>query len=597
MMDVIRKTLILTDRANRKKALLVAASVLVAMLLESFSVAMIFPFIQTVVDPDSVLKFPILGEYINSLSQGDSKTGLVFMTVAIALLFVIKNVIILLIHFMQVRFTTDNIQIISKRLFSAYLRGPYAMFLERNTTDFQQNVFTACRSVFSGALMSFITLVTEVLVCVGLIIVMLFVNWQMTIAAGVILGGSVTLFFKVFRRRLEVWGRQELEANKDTMRALNEGLHSVKEARILAREHFFVDSLDRPLGELMKFVVIRHMMAQSPRLWIETIVLLTGLGAILYIAVVIGSVETLISIASLFGIAIMRMIPSANRIVGAINVITNAKFPVETIFNEIQTLPKEESLSGGTAAPMTFENSIRIKNLGFAYQGSAAQTLTNIDVEIPKGTSLGIVGPSGAGKTTLVDILLGLLTPDSGTILVDGEDAFRGLRSWQRQLGYVPQTIYLTDDTLGHNIALGLDDDEIDPVRLNNAIRMAQLHDVVEQLPLGVNTLVGEQGTRLSAGQRQRVGIARALYRDPAVLVLDEATATLDNETEREINKAIEALSGLKTIIIIAHRLSTVKGCDNLIILDKGQVSGEGTFDSLRETNKTFAKLVALAEV
>ena len=596
MFDSIRKLISLTDPRNRLRGVGVMVSILVAMVLETFSIAMVFPFIKGVIEPASVASLPVIGNLLQINGGADRETVLIGMTAALIFVFVLKNALLAAIHYIQVRYAAVNILAISKTLYTAYLNGPYALYLGRNSVDFQQNIYSACRTAFSGGLISFITLSSEILISIGIISVLMLISWEITLGAAAILGVSAGVFFWVFKKRQVVWGEQELNASKGTIKALEQGLHSIKESRILGREQHFVGALDTQLGRLLDFMVIRQMMAQVPRLWIESIVIICGLSSVLYVVIVIGSAESLLSYMSLFGVAALRMIPSINRMVGAVNVIANSTHAIDTIYNELKMLEAHEAEAPSPdAAPVTFEKSIRIEQLSFSYAESAGPVLKDIDIEIAKGHSIGIVGPSGSGKTTLIDIILGLLQPTSGRVLVDGRNISASIRNWQTQLGYVPQSIYLTDDTLRRNIALGLEDSDIDESRLSKAVSLAHLDALTEQLPNGLDTNVGERGTRLSAGQRQRVGIARALYRDPDVLVFDEATATLDNETEHEINLAIESLRGLKTVIIIAHRLSTVRRCDNLVLLQGGIIAGEGTFDTLKADNETFAKLVELA--
>jgi ABC-type multidrug transport system fused ATPase/permease subunit len=310
-----------------------------------------------------------------------------------------------------------------------------------------------------------------------------------------------------------------------------------------------------------------------------------------------GGATKIIAAMTLFVAAVFRLIPSMNRILMAMNTIRVSQEAVDEIHRDLsfadgRTAAREEA-AGPNRIP--FEHSIRIDDLSFRYPGSSGVAVEHINLEIRKGESVGLAGASGAGKTTLVDLILGLLAPETGRMTVDGEDIVPRMRTWRRQVGYVPQSIYLTDDTIRRNIAFGVADENIDQARVADAVGLARLDEMVASLPDGLDTVIGEHGIRLSGGQRQRIGIARALYRDPELLVLDEATSSLDTETEHEISNAIDALSGHKTLIIVAHRLSTIRRCDRVIFMEKGRLVDSGSFDQLTEANGSFRRLVELS--
>ena len=598
MFDTVLKAISLIDRKARLAAVWIVLSIFAAMGLETLSIALIYPFIQVVISPEGVTGFPIIGDLIPELIKLDRKSTIITLTLALLGLFVFKNLSLMGIHYLQVRYATRNMSHISLRLFEHYMHGPYQIFLQRNTADFYQNIYSACRTVFSGAFMGFLTLTSETLITLGIAVVLLTISPKMTIGAIIIIGSGVFLFYGVFKKSLIRWGHQELDASKDTVKSLEQGLHSIKEARVLGHEAYFVSAFERPLNRLLSFVVIRQMMALIPRLWIETVVVICGLSAILYITVSYGSAQALLSYMSIYAVSAMRLVPSINRIIASVNIITNAKHAVDVVYRDVADLEAYTRHEFDDSATMlSFNREIHLDNVSFAYENRSENALCNISFTIKKGESIGLVGTSGAGKTTFVDLILGLLHPRSGAILVDGVNIDRNVRDWQKKLGYVPQTIYLTDDTMRRNIALGQNDDEIDEAQLVRAIKLANLEEVIAKLPDGLNTNVGERGARLSAGQRQRVGIARSLLRDPDIIIFDEATSALDNETEHEISSAINTLRGSKTILIIAHRLSTVKQCDRLALLNDGVIVGEGTFDQLRKENKAFRHLVELSNI
>ena len=339
---------------------------------------------------------------------------------------------------------------------------------------------------------------------------------------------------------------------------------------------------------------VTPVLQNAPRYIVEV----TLVGAMLVVVYTLTrsgqSASDLLAILGVFALAAYRLMPSANRILSAVNNVNFVRAPVEDVHRDMQLFAETaaEGAPGEAGEAVTFADSITLENLSYIYPGAAEAALNDVNQSIQRGESVGIVGRSGAGKTTLIDVILGVLAPSAGRLLVDGRDIRASLGSWQRRIGYVPQTIYLTDDTLRRNVAFGFEDEAIDDARIGAVLEAAYLHDFVSSLPGGLDTVVGEHGVRLSGGQRQRIGIARALYHDPDVLVMDEATSAVDSETERHIAAAIQALHGRKTILIIAHRLSTVRGCDRLLFLDGGRCPAAGSFDELMAGNASFRAMV-----
>jgi ATP-binding cassette subfamily C protein len=331
---------------------------------------------------------------------------------------------------------------------------------------------------------------------------------------------------------------------------------------------------------------------------VESVIVTGVLLAVVVILAKGGSSGEIVGVLTLFAAAAFRLIPSTNRIIIALTGIKKGAHAVGLVYDDMRLFGDHpDEAMGDNGKTFTFNDAITVKGLTFHYPEGDGAALKNIDLVLKKGESLGLVGPSGSGKTTFADIVLGLLRPTSGVVTVDGVDISNAMRAWRRQIGYVPQSIYIIDDTLSRNIAFGLDDAEIDKNKLRKAIRLAQLEELVSDIPDGLETRLGERGVRLSGGQRQRVGIARALYRDPEVLILDEATSSLDGETEHEINSAIERLTGEKTLIIIAHRLSTVRKCQRLAFLRDGRLVDIGSFEELNARNADFSHMVELAQL
>lgn len=343
---------------------------------------------------------------------------------------------------------------------------------------------------------------------------------------------------------------------------------------------------------MVKFLDILQKM---PRLWLELLAV-TGLAILVIVMLAQGrAISSILPTMGLFAAATFRLMPSANRILVESQSLRYGVPAIDKLHQEFQlTVPKDIEYDGNTIKNHILKNEIVLSNIAYSYPDTTTPALVDISITIPQGKSIAFVGPSGSGKSTLIDLVLGLLTPSSGQLMIDGKDAQQHLRLWQDQIGYVPQSIYLTDDTLRRNIAFGLAEDQIDNGQVQSAIEVAQLEDFVAELPNGIESVVGERGVRLSGGQRQRIGIARALYHNPGVLVLDEATSALDNLTEQAVMDAIHNIGHKKTIILIAHRLSTVRECDEIYVMKNGKLVVSGTYDELFDKNADFRSMAAL---
>ena len=572
--------------------------VLLTAALEAFSIGLIFAFVQVFVDPSKIQELPWLADLIGPALAEDESGFLIFLTFSLLGVFILKNLTLLGFYYVKARFVAVNEALMAERLLKSYLDGAFPLHLSRNSSEFIRNITGSVTAVFSTVVMGFIDLTAELVLIAALGSVLLLAEPALTLGAAVILGAAILIFFSFSKHRFMAWGMQEQEVQGTILKSLQQGLHSIKEVKILGRQGFVLKSFRKPRRELVNVDIKIGTMSQAPRLWGETVVVTVVLLAVAYALLKGDASADILSTLTIFAAAAFRMIPSMNRILSSMNAIKNGAHAVELVYHDIKTFednPDEGSIEEGRKLP--FNDALSVEGLSFRYGENTDLVLEDINLVLPKGESLGLVGPSGSGKTTFVDIVLGLLSPTAGRVAVDDVDVFSALRDWRGQIGYVPQSIYLIDDTLRRNVAYGLSDDEIDESKLENAIRLAQLDELARTLPDGLDTRLGEQGSRLSGGQRQRVGIARALYRDPEVLILDEATSSLDAETEHEINNAIERLSGRKTLIIIAHRLSTVRKCQTLAFLKDGRLAGIGSFEDLNDQNETFRRLVELSQL
>jgi ATP-binding cassette subfamily C protein len=453
---------------------------------------------------------------------------------------------------------------------------------------------------FGMTLAAFTQIIAEGLVLIGIVTVLLIVSPQVTLLAG----GTLLLiafgFVRLTRRMVLQLGRRSQILAAAVLQGQQQALGAIKEIKVLGRGGFFEAAYRRGEFELMRLRYLDVLFQTLPRILIETLFICGALVVIVSITLGGSPGSHTVSLLGLYAYAGFRIIPSTNRIVWQITALRHGRAAVDIVhsdFFSVYPLGWADEEPPAPSASLEFSALVRFEDVSFQYPETTRPAIDGINLEIRKGESVGIVGATGSGKSTLVDLLVGLLEPTSGRILIDVTELRGRERSWQSEIGYVPQAICLVDDTLRHNITLGIDPAEIDPVQLAVAIELAQIERLVESLPNGIDTLVGERGVRLSGGERQRIGIARALYHQPAVVVFDEATSALDNRTEADLVKAIDELRGTKTLVLIAHRLSSVRNCDRIVFLSDGCVAAMGTFDELLAKSAEFRAMAVVPEI
>jgi ABC-type multidrug transport system fused ATPase/permease subunit len=482
------------------------------------------------------------------------------------------------------------------RLFARYLRDPWRSTSQRNSSEMMRNASVSTSHLFLSYLIPLMTLAVEGLLVLAVFAMLLFVDARVASSAALLLAVAGGIYYALVHRRLRSIGRDFQTANLDLLLHLKQGLAAGREIRVLGREDAFVDRVADARALYAEAQARRALFTQMPRYYLEAVLVVTVAVAVV-VALPSRAPGELSAIMALFAVAALRLMTSANRMLGALQQV---RMGVDAMRIVHADLSRPEAETGGVAvAPPVMGGGARglsLQDVDFAYAPGGPLALSGISFDLPERGSLGIVGPSGSGKSTLVDVLLGLLPPDAGVVRQDGVDIRADLAGWRRQIGFVPQSISLTDDSLRRNVAFGLPDAEIDEAAVRAALRMAQLDGLVEGLPQGLDTPLGDLGARLSGGQRQRVGIARALYHDPRILVLDEATSALDGETEEAVVAAIEALADRKTLIVVAHRLSTVRRCDRLLVLEAGRVAGLGPTADIMQDNPVLKRLLGRAE-
>jgi len=457
---------------------------------------------------------------------------------------------------------------LSRRLFAHLLRRPWSFHLQRNTATLVQSVAHEVDQFAFGVVLPVLVVASEGLVLVAVAALLIVVEPVGGAIALAVLGSAGVLFHRLTSARATALGGRRRDLDRARFRQLQQGFGAVKEAKVLGREDGFVDRFARATDESSRVGRRVQTLRELPRITVE-VVAVAGLSA-LVVAMVLGGrpIESVVPVVGLFIVAVLRVVPSVARLLAALQSIGLGSASVATLREEL-----DAAAEGADTAPAPTKDPARVlalEKVAFVYPGAPRAVFDGVDLEIRAGETVGIVGSSGSGKSTLVDLILGLHAPVAGRMLVSGEDAAPRLRWWQSRIGYVPQTIFLVDDSVRRNIALGVSDAEIDEARLARAVDAAQLGEFVRALPKGLDTVVGERGVRISGGQRQRIGIARALYREPAVLVLDEATSALDGDTERGVMQAIDAMRGSRAIIVVAHRVGTLSGCDRILRAEGG---------------------------
>jgi ABC-type multidrug transport system fused ATPase/permease subunit len=593
MWQDIRRCLALLAPSLRWRWALLIPVVLAAAAAETIGAAAVFGLIKIIGDPSQAATLPVARAVIDRLPTRDPHSVVLAFTVLVMAFYVARNALLAAAVYAQETVAAASAADLSHRLLDGYLAAPYAFHFRRNSAVVIRRITEGVDTVFRRVLSSAVTVVTESLVVVGIAAILAATAPLPTLAAVVVIIALLLLPFRLTRHLFGRWGQEIKRLDSGILQALHQSLGGLKEVKITGRERFFSREFawrQQAAGA----VRARHAsLAATMRMLVEAVFVCALLLVSLLVTLRTDGAADAVPMLALFAYAGFRVIPSANRLMLNVTQIRYGRALLEDVYQDVATFARHAAEeSPPEHADITFDDAIALHDVTYAYE-DGERVLADIRLTIRRGESIGIVGATGAGKTTLLDLLLGLLTPTRGRITVDGRDIRTGLRSWQRRIGYVPQTTFLIDDSLRRNVAFGLADAQIDERRVEKAVRMAQLGEVAATLPQKLDTLIGERGVRLSGGQRQRVAIARALYTEPEVLVFDEATSALDTQTERELIAAIDALRGAKTLVVVAHRISTVRHCDRLVFLRDGRVAGVGAFDDLVASSADFRAVAA----
>lgn len=553
---------------------------LISTAFDFFGVSLILPFINVLLNPvasHDAFWYRWVAGLIHAETDGEV---LLFITFAIMAVYIIKNLYSLLMLNLSVRFVAANKVRMGARMIRCYMNKPYTFHLQRNTAEIIRNINGDVSGAFS-VISTIFGLISSVLIVTSLVIYLIAVDVWMTLAISAALLVCSALYFFVVRKRIRETGKLSRVYTAKMYKAIHQSMGGIKEVKIMGREQFFADVYEQAGAQSVELGRKYSIISAVPNMLIETLCICSVLGVVAYRIVSGADLAAVVPSLSAFALAAVRLMPRASAINSAINAITFSRPSLDALYDDLRESEREERERSAEierkkrehrTTEIGTERDIWVKNITYTYPNRDEPVLKNVNLHIRHGESVGIVGVTGAGKTTLVDVILGLLKPDAGSVCYGALDIHEDYSRWQRHIGYIPQNIYLVDDTIRNNVALGVEEDRIDDAAVWSALESAQLADFVRGLKDGLDTVIGERGVRISGGQRQRIGIARALYDDPEILFFDEATSALDNETEAAVMESIHAIGSRKTMIIVAHRLTTLKDCDVVFKVTDGGV-------------------------
>ena len=581
--NMLKKLKVILNPRERKLALFVLVLSVITGLAQSASIVLVLPFINVVLNPSAIQENDILRVIFEFLGLGRRLTFLIILGSFIFIAVIGSNVLMVITIYAKTRFVTMRNHQISKRLLTKYLSSPYSFFLKNNSSELTKRVLDEVNQFTKLFLMGLMETIIYGVTLLTIIITIFLIDFTSSLIALIVFGSIYGLVIYRLKFKLKKKGQEAVEFNRLRYLFATESLNSIKTTKVSGKESFYIDQYDQASYQFAKNNTFQAVVKALPKYIIEGIAF-GGLVLFVVIQLALGSsLDALIPIVGVLGLAGYRMLPGLNQIFGSISSIIYSSPIVNKIYNEMLEEPEFQSVYDNELEKLPFKYSIKLNDISFKYEENQSFNLSDISLEIKKNQMIGVIGETGSGKSTLIDILMGLLKPNQGTMVID-ETTLNAdnIRRYQRMIGYVPQEIYLSDASLEKNIAFGVKDTDIDHERIKKAARVAAIDQFIEnELDEGYQTFVGERGVRLSGGQRQRIGIARALYHQPEIIVFDEATSALDNETEKEVLKAIKNASKDRTVIMIAHRLNTLKDCDVIYKLDKGQIVFSGSYQDV----------------
>ena len=590
---------ILTPQERIEGAFLLCAMVLGAF-FEAMSIGVVLPFIAVLKDPELLFKGRHTGPLLANLNISEPRELFFFLGPALIALFAIKTGYLIQLYRWLFRYAMKKHVNLARQLLAGYLSAPYALNLQRNSAELIRVTTRSVEDFTSGFMVNLLIVLGELLVLVALTSLLMVVEPLATLGALVVIAIPTALVYRSMQHRLGASGRIAEESFALMLQWAEQAISSAKEITITGRRSFFINQHSYHVQRFTDSLRSLTFLSAVPRFVIDTL----AVSAVVAIAAILlrrgQDLQSILLLLGMFTLAAIRLIPSTSRMSSSLAQLRYRYASTEVVYQELLALQQRpsEALPGSAeeqVSPIPFRRALVIEHVSYRYPAAPQPAIEDVSLEIPRGHWVALIGPTGTGKTTLADLILGLLAPTSGTIQVDGRDLHDNLAGWQRNIGYVPQTVYLTDDSVRRNVAFGVPEEEIDDERVWQALRAAQVERLVRSLPGGLNAMVGQQGDRLSGGECQRLGIARALYRDPEVLVIDEGTANLDPATEAAVVEAIGGLRGKKTIIVITHRLAFVRNCDCIYMLAQGRLRNSGRYSDLLSREPAFLEFCGVA--
>jgi ABC-type multidrug transport system fused ATPase/permease subunit len=573
---MLKKVNYILDRKQKIKLFVLSVIIIIGAFMELLGVSSIMPLINVAMEPSVVDTTWYMIKIRDFFGFTDVNQMVVFLSLVLIIVYVVKNIYITIQYNFQYRFIFNNQRYLAVKMMNSYMHQSYLFHVSRNVAELQRNV-TEDVNGFYTVILNILQFMAEASVCIVLVIYLMRMDIMTTVVVAAMIAIFAIFFGIIFKKVLVKKGRENRQVSVSLTKLILQSFSGIKEIKVMNKESYFLDSYDRTYKRFTVLQRQQTMLSFISRPTMETMcicgLLITLISKIIFFN---SNISSFVPTLSVFAVAAFRMLPSFNRISGYMSTIMFNRNAIDVLYedlveiNELSKNTKVVCLDNKKIDKL--EKGIDIKNVSFKYPESDKWILRNLDMHIEPNTSVALIGASGAGKTTLADVILGILEPQEGKVLVDGIDIKENKDGWHNCLGYIPQSIYLMDDTIRANVAFGIDKDKIEDNAVWKALGEAQLDGFVRQLPHGLDTEIGDRGVKLSGGQRQRIGIARALYQNPQVLILDEATSALDNETEKDVMEAIEGLYGTRTLIVIAHRLSTIKNCDFIYEVKGGNV-------------------------
>jgi len=591
---MIKKILKLLTSRERKRFYMLLVVMIFSAVIEVAGIASILPFLSLISNPETIQTNEILNWLYTRFEFQSTSSFLIFTGIVVLGVLIISNSLVFLTQWGMARFSWMRNYTISRRLLKEYIYQPYIFFLNQNTSILTKNILSEVNVTVTGIIIPLLKIISRGIVAIFIIAMLVAVEPLLALALIVVLGGAYILTYRMIKKRLSAKGKIRYQTNAAKFRAVSEAFGDIKQVKLKFYERFFINRYSKAAIEHARVNASTHIMGTIPHYIMEVIALGGIILVVIYLLARGQGFGDFLPIIGLYAFSTYRMLPAIQQIFEA---MAKIRFNIEglnLLYEELSSLKEiKVDRSSDKIEPIPFKKELSLENVSFSYPEAGKPAINDINVRIETNTSVAFAGVTGAGKTTIANIVLGLLAPDSGRITIDGVEINEdNLKKWQRNLGYIPQDIYLQDDTIKHNITFGIADDKIDMDAVIRAAKIANIHDfIMEELPGKYETVVGERGVRLSGGQRQRIGIARALYHNPEVLVLDEATSALDGATEHEVFEAIENVAKTKTLIMIAHRLTTIQDCDVIYVMHNGKIVGSGRYDELLKSNRSFQKI------